>query len=245
MKEAIELIVVFKHIQIRRHLFRLNAINLDENEWTSGQRKQMKVTSHLVQTICFDKKLTDCLDYRRRVFNTINTSVKAKHRNTHSSDGHNYSDKCDEPLDDQTCHLIRILVVLPSMDHYLYIDSNWSGCVLNLVTIRMRVEESFSWLSTLGGAYSSLGENNIHFAIKAGQISRSQLLLASITGDPNLMAKCGIFMAYSLCQQDRKRAAIQLIRRTLHPFINRIEFCDQIVKSMFCALCYRIKHFIK
>ena len=79
-------------------------------------------------------------------------------------------------------------------------------------------------------------------AVKAGEISISQLHLAAITGDPNIVAKCGIFMAYSLCQQLKKKEAVKLIRRTLHPFINNIQNCDKIVKSMYSALCYRIKN---
>ncbi|CAG2163086.1 unnamed protein product [Oppiella nova] len=191
------------------------------------------------------RKLMSCIDYRRKVFTNLKQRLNTKCQTCDTTHRDHSSANTVESDDHQMPHLISLSVELQSMDHYLVIDKIWNRCLQELVTIRFRVEESFSWLSTLGGAYSSLGEYDITFAIKAGQISKSQLLLASITGDPNIVAKCGVFMAYSLCQQHRQPEAIQLIRRTLHPFIIRIEFCEQTVKSMFSALCYRIKHYYK
>jgi len=155
------------------------------------------------------------------------------------------SDKLNDRTDgiDQKTDSIDLLIKLKSMDHYLAIDTNWNKRILNLVVIRFKVEDSLSWLSTLGGAYSSLGEYDINCAVKAGQISVSQLRLAAISGDPNLMARCGIYMAYSMCQQNRRPEAIKMIKRSLYPFISKIKNCDKIVLSMYSSLCYRIKNF--
>jgi hypothetical protein len=85
---------------------------------------------------------------------------------------------------------------------------------------------------------------NILKAVKAGQISISQLRLASINGDPNMIARCGIYLGYSLCQQGKRKEAIGLIKKIIYPYISYIN-CDKIVKSMYSALCYRVRHLDK
>lgn len=109
----------------------------------------------------------------------------------------------------------------------------------------MEIEEGLSWLSTLGGACSSLGDRNVHFAKRAGAISLNQLQLSLVFGDPNLIARCCIYISHSLCQQGFKRKAIKFVRQCLYPRIIAMgdkSQCDRIVVQMYRALHFRILH---
>ncbi|OTF69840.1 hypothetical protein BLA29_003034 [Euroglyphus maynei] len=112
----------------------------------------------------------------------------------------------------------------------------------------MELEESLSWLSTLGGAYSSLGDRNPRFAHEAETISWKQMQLSLIFGDPNLICRCLIYLSHSWCQQGRRHNAIRLIRHYLYPLLTRLKSndnSDRIVRRMYQALCFRIRYIYK
>jgi len=105
----------------------------------------------------------------------------------------------------------------------------------------MEIEEGLSWLSTLGGAFSSLGDRNVHFAKKAGQISLSQLRLSTVFGDPNLIARCFIYISHSLCQQGYRKKAIRLVKKILYPYLVHLNGnIERIVAQMYRSLRFRI-----
>ncbi|CAD1475484.1 unnamed protein product, partial [Heterotrigona itama] len=66
---------------------------------------------------------------------------------------------------------------------------------------RREVDHAMSWLSTLGGAFSALGEEFQHCAEMAGKISIKQFELALRVRDPFLIARCKLYAALSLIQQ--------------------------------------------
>lgn len=130
----------------------------------------------------------------------------------------------------------------------IIIDIDWCRRIQYFAILRMELEESLSWLSTLGGAYSSLGDRNLRFAHEAETISWKQMKLSLIYGDPNLIARCLIYLSHSWCQQGRRREAIKLIRHYLYPFLIRLSLihnCDRIVRRMYQALCFRIRYIYK
>ena len=49
-------------------------------------------------------------------------------------------------------------------------------------------------------------------AVQAGLVSQQQLALALIMGDPLLVARCKLFLAFSLLQQGRVKRAARIIR---------------------------------
>lgn len=70
-----------------------------------------------------------------------------------------------------------------------------------LVRERCELEHVLSWLSTLGGAFSALGDYFLNCAEVAGNISINQLKLAFRLGDPTVMARCRLFISLSLIQR--------------------------------------------
>lgn len=68
-----------------------------------------------------------------------------------------------------------------------------------------------SWMSTLGGAFSALGDYNIASAEIAGKISVHQLKLAMRIGDPCTIARCKLYLSISLIQKNHFKAARTLI----------------------------------
>lgn len=81
------------------------------------------------------------------------------------------------------------------------IDYEWNYRLSRLVIIRGELDVMFSWLSTLGGAYSSLGTESTRCAQIAGLISKKQLQISKSLQDPVLISRCYLFYALSLIQQ--------------------------------------------
>jgi hypothetical protein len=147
-------------------------------------------------------------------------------------------------LDMNLTSSVMLKVNLPHSVHFP-MDMAWNRRISYLVTGRFRLEESLAWLSTLGGAYSCLGEIDLSCALRAGEISVKQLQLACVSGDPGLMARCALYRVYSLCQREMKREARVLIKEGIHPFISNMivnKCCDNILKNMYRAACYRVKY---
>lgn len=87
----------------------------------------------------------------------------------------------------------------------------WS--ILNAyITKRIQNEYIAAYLSTLGGAYSSLGDYFEKHAKKAGLISRKQYILAIHMNDPVQRLRCQLFYAHSLMQCNQIRKAAKTIR---------------------------------
>jgi hypothetical protein len=91
-------------------------------------------------------------------------------------------------------------------------EMRWGKRVMALVVTRLQLEAIFAWLSTLGGAHSSLGETLVNHARTAGVISKKQLALAIQLGDPILSAQCKLYYALSLMQQGQLEAAAAIVR---------------------------------
>lgn len=68
-----------------------------------------------------------------------------------------------------------------------------------------------SLLSTLGGAFSALGDHYVNCAEIAGKISLHQFKLALRIGDPLTVARCKLFISLSLLQRQHFKLAKLLI----------------------------------
>ena len=122
-------------------------------------------------------------------------------------------------------------------------DRRWSLRVTCLVNNRMEVEELMALLSTLGGAFSCIGEIDTQAARIAGKIAQRQLSLSKSTGDPNLVVRCFLYQVYSLCQQGFKKKAIRVMKYLIYPFICRLiheHSCEDIIVKMYRAARQRI-----
>lgn len=92
------------------------------------------------------------------------------------------------------------------------IDYKWNLMTSYTLWEKIEVDYLMSWLSTLGGGFSALGEQFSACAETAGKISLRQLQLGLRLGDPFLQARCKLYYSISLIQTGRLRHAKYLIR---------------------------------
>ncbi|XP_069951608.1 uncharacterized protein F58A4.6 isoform X2 [Cherax quadricarinatus] len=81
------------------------------------------------------------------------------------------------------------------------IDYEWCARMNLCAQERQHLDTVMSWLSTLGGACSALGDYSSHFAERAGAISLKQLDIAIRLGDPGIVSRCKLYAAISLIQK--------------------------------------------
>ncbi|XP_055694334.1 uncharacterized protein F58A4.6 [Lutzomyia longipalpis] len=111
-----------------------------------------------------------------------------------------------------------------------YID--YAGCLIacKLAFERAELDNLLSWFSTLGGAFSSLGDDFENCAQIAGQISVKQLKIALRLGDPYTIARCKLYYSISLIQRGHLRAAKYLIREQYAFATNASHPDDRLVR---------------
>ncbi|KAH8421395.1 hypothetical protein KR009_004080 [Drosophila setifemur] len=93
------------------------------------------------------------------------------------------------------------------------IDYKWADMLAHTLWEHIEVEHLMSWLSTLGGGFSALGEQFERCAETAGKISLQQLNIGLRLGDPFLQARCKLYYSISLIQRGQLRLAKHLIRQ--------------------------------
>ncbi|XP_023019381.1 uncharacterized protein F58A4.6 [Leptinotarsa decemlineata] len=96
---------------------------------------------------------------------------------------------------------------------YDLIDYNWNERIYQMVREKCELDNALSWLSTLGGAFSALGDYFPNCAHTAGKISFHQLYLALRLGDPNIVSRCQLYFSLSLIQQKRYKTARRIISK--------------------------------
>lgn len=123
------------------------------------------------------------------------------------------------------------------------IDHAWSRRILELISNKVRLLESFSWLSTVGGGFSSLGEQDKDFSVRAGALSLGQQLrLAELLGDDRLKVMCHLFGALAFVQQDNKQFCINYIKRVIIPLIEAMPYRDPIITNILGHICFRMSN---
>lgn len=109
------------------------------------------------------------------------------------------------------CKYVVIYIKLQMPTHQS-LDYKWNERVTQMALERRELDHAMSWLSTLGGGFSALGETFEHCAEMAGKISVRQLQLALRLGDPLLVARCKLWAALSLLQRGYLEVAKNLVR---------------------------------
>ena len=102
-----------------------------------------------------------------------------------------------------------------------FLDRMWNERMTQMTLERREVDHAMSWLSTLGGAFSALGDEFQHCAEIAGKISVKQFELALRLGDPLLVARCQLYAALSLIQQGHLKTARKTVRSIYKFSINQ------------------------
>lgn len=121
------------------------------------------------------------------------------------------------------------------------IDHSWSKRILGLVGNKAKLMESFSWLSTVGGGYSALGERDSEFSRRAGALSLGQQLqLAEMLGDDRLKVMCHLFAALAAVQLANKQSCFNYIRKVIVPLMNSLPYRDPILTNILKHILFRL-----
>ncbi|XP_039959304.1 uncharacterized protein F58A4.6 [Bactrocera tryoni] len=110
------------------------------------------------------------------------------------------------------------------------IDYKWNRILSHTLWEHIEVEYLMSWLSTLGGGYSALGEQFSKCAEVAGKISLRQFNIGLRLGDPFLQARCKLYYSISLIQTGQLRKAKYIIREQYKFAKKQKEFDGRLVK---------------
>lgn len=99
-----------------------------------------------------------------------------------------------------------------------------------MIREKCEVDHALSWFSTLGGAFSALGDYFTNCAEIAGKISVNQLRLALRLGDPLVAARCRLYFSLSLIQQKRFKLARYIVFEEFWRTKNTTLGDDRLVK---------------
>lgn len=110
-----------------------------------------------------------------------------------------------------------------------------------LVHQRIELEHAMSWLSTLGGAFSALGDNQIHCAVVAGRISVQQFRIAMELGDEITVIRCILYYGMSLVQRGQLKQAKKVIEHQYN-MAKMMPCVDKRILSMCHGIWARLKY---
>ncbi|ALC49309.1 CG12123 [Drosophila busckii] len=120
------------------------------------------------------------------------------------------------------------------------IDYKFADMLAHTIWEHIEVENLMSWLSTLGGGFSALGEQFERCADTAGKISLQQLKIGLRLGDPFLQARCKLYYSISLIQRGQLRQAKNMIRAQ-YKFAREHKEHDQRLIRMCLGIWLRLR----
>lgn len=106
---------------------------------------------------------------------------------------------------------------------------------------RMELEHAMAWLSTLGGAFSALGDHQTRCAIVAGHISVQQFRIAVNLGDELTKMRCILYYGYSLIQRGYLKQARKVIEHQYN-LAKAMPYVDSRILSMCHGIWARLKY---
>lgn len=125
-----------------------------------------------------------------------------------------------------------------------FLDYKWNKRITQMVLERREVEHAMSWLSTLGGAFSALGEEFHYCAEMAGKISMKQFKLALRLEDPLLVARCKLYAALSLIQRGNLKLPKNIIKDIYQFSLSQKDIrLQKMCQGIWAKLkyCYKVK----
>ncbi|XP_061391011.1 uncharacterized protein F58A4.6 [Musca vetustissima] len=134
--------------------------------------------------------------------------------------------------------LLWLQIVPPAKE---IIDYRWNRMLARKLWEKIETDYLMSWLSTLGGGYSALGEQFSECAQVAGKISRKQLRIGIQLGDPFLQSRCLLYYSISLIQIGRLRTAKYIIR-SQYAFARANEEMDSRLVKMCKGIWLRLQY---
>ncbi len=160
-----------------------NTENEPENEINQVEKKKLKLCSDL--TLALLHLLQTNQAYRKLIYNNSYKNLS-----------------CEKNL----------ILNIKMIESKYKLDSLGNEMNSLLLWEYIELEDALHWLSTLGGAFSNLGEHNKMFAKRAGENATKQLIVAQKFGDKLVIAKCWLFVAMSLMQQEYYENAQNIVR---------------------------------
>jgi len=130
-------------------------------------------------------------------------------------------------------------ILHPCRDEIDYVTTR---IVTKLIADKIELENSLNWLSTLGGAFSALGENDQNFAMKAGKVSKSQLYIAIKLGSPFTMSRCRLYAAISLIQIGNLKDARKILLREYNYAKSLRDDADPRLRRMCLGIWCKLKY---
>lgn len=112
----------------------------------------------------------------------------------------------------------------------------------------IETEDALNWLSTLGGAYSNLGEHSEDFARQAGDNAKKQMqvILRSqqLHKSPSVILRCWLFLAMSAMQQGRLKDSRKILQSVYQTSKTGLTPADRDVKieKMCLGIWSRLKY---
>ena len=118
---------------------------------------------------------------------------------------------------------------------------DYGGCSMSSIVLwnRIEQEDALHWLSTLGGAFSNLGESRPEFAVKAGRNAGKQMLVGLSSGDPSLVARCQLFIAHSQIQLGNLKTAGRMVKAVWR-FCHSPPMVNLAISSKLANMCQGI-----
>ncbi|KFM58935.1 hypothetical protein X975_22171, partial [Stegodyphus mimosarum] len=142
--------------------------------------------------------------FRMRILSKLFIQFSKRQRETIS----NQKFRCQ--LCNKIMWLVCVIVFITAAKKNI-IDYKWNKNIEILVNEKCELENAMAWLSTLGGAFSALGDSYLHCAEKAGAISMQQLYIALRLGDPLTICRCKIYLTMSLLQRGYYRKTKKML----------------------------------
>lgn len=141
-----------------------------------------------------------------------------------------------------TSYPVTVSVVVQLVPWKPVMDMSWEAKIIHLVVEQVELENTMAWLSTLGGAFSALGDYSSQFAEAAALVSVKQLKLALRIGDPVTMCRCHIYLAMSLLQRGYFRSCRRLIRQQYHFATSKEGLRDPKLMKMCQSVWIRMRY---
>ncbi|XP_029666496.1 uncharacterized protein F58A4.6 [Formica exsecta] len=134
---------------------------------------------------------------------------------------------------------LQIIFIRLRMPKKQFLDYKWNEKLMQMVLEKQETDCAMSWLSTLGGAFSALGEEFKHCAEIAGKISVRQFELALRLDNPLLVARCRLYSALSLIQRGCFTTPKYMIQR-IYKFALREK--DVRLQNMCLGIWAKLRH---
>ncbi|RNA23873.1 hypothetical protein BpHYR1_043767 [Brachionus plicatilis] len=138
----------------------------------------------------------------------------------------------------------KIDVIGTNLNYTSNIIPQWTSLVNSWLNKRIKYENYSAFFSTLGGAYSSLGEESYGHAKNAEKISKKQLMLALEFNDPNAICRSKLFLAFSFIQLLKFKEADYLFRdvfKHIHSEETKKSVNDDRIRIMYKAGIRKLK----